>query len=336
MKRVLVIGGEGYIGTVLCPYLLRQGNSVRSFDALVYGNHSNVIANTAYGSSYEFVRGDMRVREQVRDAMEGVDSVVLLAGLVGDPITKKYPRESASINDDGVQNVIDLAIESKVNHIVFVSTCSNYGLIPTDNLADENWPTNPLSAYARSKISAEQYLLSLGMEEKTAVTILRFATAFGLSPRMRFDLTISEFVREIYLGNKLTVYDADTWRPYCHVNDFARLIHIVLFVEKSSVANQVFNAGGTINNFTKKMVVDLVIQRIEDGEVYYQEHGHDPRNYRVDFSKIEKILGFRPEYTVENGVDELLWALKRDLFDLDSPAATKYGNYTLNSRFLLP
>jgi len=336
MKRVLVIGGEGYIGTILCPYLLRQGNSVRSFDALVYGNHSNVIANTAYGSSYEFVRGDMRAREQVHDAMQDVDSVVLLAGLVGDPITKKYPRESASINDDGVQNVIDLAIGSKVNHIVFVSTCSNYGLIPTDDLADENWPTNPLSDYAKSKIAAERYLLSLGREEETAVTILRFATAFGLSPRMRFDLTISEFVREIYLGNKLTVYDADTWRPYCHVNDFARVIDTVLRVEKSLVANQVFNAGGTINNLTKRMVVDLAIQKIEDGEVIFQEHGHDPRNYRVDFSKIEQQLGFRPKYTVENGVDELLWALNRELFDLDSPDDSKYGNYALSSRFLLP
>ena len=152
----------------------------------------------------------------------------ILAGLVGDPITKKFPYEAHDINDIALRGCIDQLNGRGLNKVIFVSTCSNYGLIQDDVLADEDFELTPLSLYAKSKVGAEKHLLSLKGQTDYHPTILRFATAFGLAPRMRFDLTVNEFTREVAEGNELVVYDAHTWRPYCHVRDFARLIGRVL------------------------------------------------------------------------------------------------------------
>jgi len=336
MKKILLVGGEGYIGSVLCPALLKNGYQVCSFDILAYGNGSGVLGNLGWAGAYHFIRGDIRSDEELTRAMADCDAVVLLAGLVGDPITKKYPRESASINHSGVETVIRIAAREKIRKLIFVSTCSNYGLIPTDVVADEDWPTNPLSTYAKAKIAAEKLSANISSDVDLDVTILRFATAFGLAPRMRFDLTISEFVRDPYLGNRLTVYDADTWRPYCHVNDFARLIIKVLRDGYCGGRCEIFNAGGTVNNFTKRMIVDLILKKLPGRDVYFQKDGQDPRNYRVDFTRVSERFGFEPAFTVEDGIDELIWALENSLFPIRSgEERERYGNYELDKTLLL-
>ena len=204
--------------------------------------------------------------KKLENALLEVDGVVLLAGLVGDPITKKYPNESAAINNEGVKNVIDLCAKKNIEKFIFVSTCSNYGLIQDDELAHEEFELNPLSLYAKSKVNAEKHIISLKGKTDMNPTILRFATAFGLSPRMRFDLTVSEFTRDLAMGNGLLVYDANTWRPYCHVQDFARLIKMVLETQFEKVAFDVFNAGGDINNATKQMIIDYILQDQEQSK----------------------------------------------------------------------
>ena len=161
-------------------------------------------------------------------------------------------------------------------------------------------------------------------------TILRFATAFGLSPRIRFDLTISEFTREIAIGNELLVYDAHTWRPYCHVKDFARLIQIVIEAPKEKVAWEVFNSGGNVNNATKQMVVDYILEKLPNGKVRYQELGSDPRNYRVNFEKVESVLGFEPKYTIQYGIDELIDAIENRVFEHVYDNRNFFGNYEIN------
>ena len=161
-------------------------------------------------------------------------------------------------------------------------------------------------------------------------TILRFATAFGLSPRMRFDLTVSEFTRDLTMGNDLLVYDADTWRPYCHVEDFARLILMVFEAPLKKVSFEIFNAGGDVNNATKQMIINLILNKIPDGKVKYQEQGSDPRNYRVNFQKVKKVLGFEPQYTVQNGIDELVEAIDNHLFDHVDENKNFHGNYEIN------
>jgi nucleoside-diphosphate-sugar epimerase len=270
--------------------------------------------------------------EHLEKVLVGIDGVVLLAGLVGDPITKKYPNESKIINDEGVKNVIDLCAEKNIEKFIFVSTCSNYGLIKDDELAHEKFVLNPLSLYAKSKVNAEKHILSLKGKTGMSPTILRFATAFGLSPRMRFDLTVSEFTRDLVMGNDLLVYDADTWRPYCHVGDFARLIQMVLEAPNEKVSFEVFNAGGDVNNATKQMIVDSILKIIPDGKVKYQEHGSDPRNYKVNFRKVQSILGFEPQYTVQDGINELVDAISNHIFDYVDENRNFHGNYEINYR----
>jgi nucleoside-diphosphate-sugar epimerase len=262
-------------------------------------------------------------------ALDGVECVIVLSGLVGDPITKKYPEKSVLINDQGVKNIIDRCAELNIDKFIFVSTCSNYGLIESDDLADEEYTLNPLSLYAKSKVNAERYILSLKGKTDMNPTILRFATAFGLSPRMRFDLTVSEFTRDLAMGKELLVYDADTWRPYCHVQDFACLIQMVIEAQTETVSFEIFNAGGDVNNATKQMIVDAILEKIPDGKVHYQDHGSDPRNYRVSFEKVKSVLSFEPEYTIQDGIDELIEAINNHVFDNVDENKNFFGNYEI-------
>jgi len=298
---------------------------------LLYNNHQCVL-NNINSNGYRFVYGDMMNDNRLESEIEKADAVVLLAGLVGDPITKKYPKESAIINDQGVKNVIDLCAKHNVEKFIFVSTCSNYGLIKNDELADEEFELNPLSLYAKSKVNAEKYILSLSEKTDMNPTILRFATAFGLSPRMRFDLTVSEFTRDLTMGKELVVYDAHTWRPYCHVRDFSRLIQMILEAPADKVAFEVFNAGGDINNATKQMILDMIQNKIPDGKIKYQDHGSDPRNYRVNFNKVKTVLGFEPKYTIQDGINELVEAIDNHVFDHVDKNRNFHGNYEINYR----
>lgn len=329
MKNILIIGGEGYIGNVVSEKLLSTGYNVTSFDNLLYGNNLCVL-NHLHQHEHRFIFGDMVKRNELEAVLENIDVVVQLAGLVGDPITQKYPKESAQINDEGVKNVIDLCSKKDIDRFIFISTCSNYGLIENDEFADEEYILNPLSLYAKSKVNAEKYILSLKYKTDMNPTILRFATAFGLSPRMRFDLTISEFTREMALGNELLVYDAHTWRPYCHVQDFARFIRMVIEAPTEKVSFEVFNIGGDVNNATKQMIVDTILEKIPDGKVRYQEHGSDPRNYRVSFEKVKSVLGFELKYTIQDGINELIEAINNHVFDHVDENRNFFGNYVIH------
>ncbi len=333
MVSVLLIGGEGYIGNIVGANLLEEGYKVCSFDNLLYNNH-NCILHKIENKNYNFVFGDMLNEKILKNEIQKADVVVLLAGLVGDPITKRYPIESSIINDKGVKKVIDLCSKLGTEKFIFISTCSNYGLIESGEMADENFQLNPLSSYAKSKVEAEKYILSLKEKTRMNPTILRFATAFGLSPRMRFDLTISEFTRELSIGKELIVYDSKTWRPYCHVQDFSRLIKKVIDAPNNKTSFQVFNAGGEKNNATKQMIVDLIISRTPKGKVKYEERGSDTRNYKVNFAKVKRILNFEPRFSIENGIDELISLINKKVFDKVEQNMKFFGNYKIDYKDL--
>ena len=307
---------------------MKKGYGIRSLDLFLYNNNECVL-NYLGDPNYEFMYGDIVDPGFIGKVLDGVECVIVLSGLVGDPITKKYLEESALINDQGVKNVIDLCAKKNIEKLIFISTCSNYGLIESDDLADEEYMLNPLSLYAKSKVNAERHILSLKGKTGMNPTILRFATAFGLSPRMRFDLTVSEFTRDLAMGKELLVYDAHTWRPYCHVQDFARLIQMVIEAPTEKVSFEVLNAGGDINNATKQMIVDAILEKIPDGKVHYQDHGSDPRNYRVSFEKVKSVLGFEAEYTIQDGIDELIEAINNHVFDNVDENKNFFGNYEI-------
>jgi nucleoside-diphosphate-sugar epimerase len=328
-RQILLVGGSGYVGTVLTDHLLRAGYRVRVFDRLIYDNQTVVPLFLGH-PNFEFRYGDMTDAQAFASALEQVSDVVLLAGLVGDPITRRFPDVARHINDDGYDRALGMLNGRGFKRVIFVSTCSNYGLVEGDTLAHEDFALKPLSLYAEAKVKTEMKLLSLAGKVDYTASILRFATAFGLSPRMRFDLTVSEFTRALYLGEDLLVYDPDTWRPYCHVRDFARLIQGVLEAQPELVAFEVFNAGGEVNNFTKRMVVEAIRERLPRASVRYQEHGSDPRNYRVDFTKVRRRLGFEARFTVLDGIDELIAALDQGLFHHIASPARFFGNHDID------
>jgi len=328
-RLVTIFGGGGYIGPIVAKQLLSFGYRVRIVDLFLYDTQ-NVMLNLFDDPGFEVLNGDLADDSIVSKGLKEATDVVILAGLVGDPITKKYPEAHDAVNETGIRNLIDQLNGQNLQRVIFVSTCSNYGLIPEGTLADEEYELNPLSLYAKAKVGVEQKLLSLKGRVDYEATALRFATAFGLAPRMRFDLTVSQFTREMYLRRDLLVYDADTWRPYCHVQDFADVIQRVLEAPAADISFDVFNAGGDNNNFTKRMIVEAIQKHIPDASVAYQAHGSDPRNYRVNFKKIRGRLDFTPRFSVEDGIKELIRALDQNLFDDAETRANFYGNYEID------
>ena len=313
-KEISLIGGAGYIGSVLSQFFLNKGFKVTCFDNLIYKNGAAILPLYS-DENFKFVNSDLRDFSKFKEFLKQSSNIVLLAGLVGDPITKQYPDLSNSINLYGIKEFIDNLEYTDIEKLIFISTCSNYGLIKDDELADENFPLNPISLYSKAKVEIEKYILSLKGKISYAPTILRFATAFGLSSRMRFDLTVNEFTRALHLGEELLVYDPDTWRPYCHVMDFARLILNVINQKEENIRFEIFNAGGDKNNFTKRGIVEIISSYIERPKIKYQEFGPDPRNYRVNFEKLRERLNFEPKFSVENGVIEILNSLRSEVFN---------------------
>jgi nucleoside-diphosphate-sugar epimerase len=328
MKNILLIGGAGYVGTVITSHFLKLGYKVRALDNFIYKNQESIQGYLG-DENYEFMLGDFGDSDILQSAAQGIDNVVILGGLVGDPITKKYPDASHEINEKGIQACIDFFDDKKIDRLIFISTCSNYGLIKENELADENFELNPLSLYAKAKVAAELHLLSKKGKVNYTGTVLRFATAFGLSPRMRFDLSVSEFVRDLYFGSELLVFDEHTWRPYCHVRDFAKLIDLVINADAEKVDFEIFNAGGDVNNYTKKMIVDKIVSYLPESNIKYGANGSDPRNYKVSFKKVKDTLGFEPKYTIKDGIEELIKAFNLGVYSDSLANKNRYGNYEI-------
>ncbi len=327
-KKILLIGGGGYIGSVIAQYFLDKGYKVLIYDLFIYDN--SFIIKKINNKNLEVVNIDFCDSKSLIQNLSGVNYAVILGGLVGDPITKKYPEESQAINLIGIKKLFLLLSEKNIERLIFISTCSNYGLVNNNIKADENTDLKPLSLYAKHKVDAEKFLMSLKGKVDYVPTILRFATAFGLSERMRFDLTVNEFTYELFKNNKLSIYDENTWRPYCHVKDFARLIDIVISSPKNKVSFEIFNAGGQSNHATKKQIVSEITSFIDSSNVSYSSNGSDPRNYIVNFNKVKNILDFIPKFSIRDGIEEILNALNHNEFiDIDSNK-NRYGNYNIN------
>jgi nucleoside-diphosphate-sugar epimerase len=327
-RVVLIIGGAGYVGSVLTRHLLGEGYRVRVLDALLYENEK-AIADLHGNDRFSFVRGDFCDSSILKSALAGATDIIMLAALVGDPICRKYPELARKINETGTLRLIERLGEYPINRFVFMSTCSNYGLRETDEPADETCELNPQSLYAELKVNVERFLLANANRFGFVSTVLRGATAYGLSHRMRFDLTINEFTRELAAGNELLVYDADTWRPYCHLVDFARAIQVVLEAPGESVRGEVFNLGGTGGNYTKRMLVDLLSRQIPSARIVFREGSTDPRNYRVTFDKIRDRLVFSIARDVERYVPELMGRLSQGDFADYATHKNFYGNYQI-------
>lgn len=322
-ERVLVTGGAGYIGSVLVRLLLDGGYTVRVIDSLKFGGEP--IVDLMEHPRFEFVKGDVRYEAAVRTALENVDHVAHLAAIVGDPACAKFSDEARAVNLDGSKLVYRLANEAGVKRFVFASTCSNYGKMADPSAyVHEDSELAPVSLYAETKVEIEKFLLGQPKTNATSPTSLRFSTVYGLSPRVRFDLTVNEFTKELALDRELVVFGEQFWRPYCHVVDLSRSVITVIESPLEKVAYNVFNVGNTDENYQKQMIVEEIVKQLPDAKIKYVKKDEDPRDYRVSFSKITNELGFEITKTVPEGIAKIKQVIQ-DGFILD-PDNAKYRN----------
>jgi nucleoside-diphosphate-sugar epimerase len=322
MKKILVTGAAGYIGSVLVRQLLQQGYSVRGADILYFGGES--IISIYNHPKFEFFKGDIRQPEFIDKILDGVSDLIHLAAIVGDPACAKQPELAEQINWNASKLLFDKSNEGNINKFVFASTCSNYGKMDGDNLVTEESPLKPVSLYAELKVKFEKYLLESAIKDEFSPTALRFSTVYGLSPRMRFDLTVNEFIREASCGVDLEIFGEQFWRPYCHVDDLAKACITVLESPVEKVRKNVFNVGDTGQNYSKKMIAEEILNLVPGTNIRYVKKSEDPRDYKVDFSKIEKTLGYRITKKVPDGLKEILNILRDGV--IADPYSSKYKN----------
>ncbi|MEC7983956.1 MAG: SDR family oxidoreductase [Myxococcota bacterium] len=292
--NVVVTGGAGYIGSVLVPMLLAEGHHVTVLDSLLYGGHG--LLPLFIHPHFSFFEQDIRDREGLARHLKNAEVVIHLAALVGYPLCKKKPQEAIQINLEGAKNILDLT--SQHTRTIYASTGSNYGEV--QGICTEDTPLNPLSLYGQTKTDAER----LFVERANSVS-LRFATAFGLSPRLRLDLMLNDFTWQAIHQKYLVVYEKHFRRTFIHVRDIARAI---MHVMEPSICNghRVFNVGNESLNYTKEDIVNLLQQRLEF-LVHFAEIGKDAdrRDYEVDYSRI-RATGFQTTVDIESGLQELI------------------------------
>jgi nucleoside-diphosphate-sugar epimerase len=316
---VLVTGGAGYVGAEVVGALLDAGREARLLDSLLHGQED--IAKDLESRGAKVTVADIRDAEARRAALQGAEAVVHLAAIVGDPACARDPELARETNVEATRSLVKDAGAAGVAHLIFASTCSNYGrMADPETPVDEEAPLAPVSLYAEQKVEIEKMLLENG-NGPTVPTCLRFATVYGAAPRMRFDLTVNEFTRELWDDRELEVFGEQFWRPYVHVRDAARGIVRVLEAGPAEVGGDVFNVGDSDENYRKLDLVEIISGIVPKGKVSFVHRDEDPRDYKVSFEKIRERLGFELTMKVPDGVAEVAKGLDGGAFG-DPFAAT--------------
>jgi nucleoside-diphosphate-sugar epimerase len=296
--KILITGGAGFVGTSLIPQLLEKNFMVRVFDNLTFGGDS--LLPFFRNPNFEFVKGDVRNLSDLKDAVKGCDAVVHLAAIVGYPACRKDPKLAEEVNVGGTRNLIEAV--SKDMLILFGSTGSNYGSV--EEICTEETPLNPLSLYGQTKTLAEKILL-----EECPTIAYRFATAFGVSGRLRLDLLINDFTYKALTQGYLVVYEKHYMRTFIHVHDMGRAF--IFGIDNSDKMRQkVFNIGSSKMNYSKEQICEMIKTQVPC-YIHYADVGEDAdkRNYVVSYKKINS-LGYETSVNVEEGITELIKGLR--------------------------
>lgn len=298
-KKILITGGVGFFGSKLSEILISNGHIITVYDNLYFGKDGYIPFKD--NDKYTFVEGDVTNYDKIESIILENDAVIHLAALVGEPICKQHKDHIYEINTEPAKFISDICNKNN-KKLIFLSTCSNYG--KTNLVVNENSELNPLGFYSDSKIKAEEYIL----ENNKSALLLRCSTLFGVSHRMRVDLTINQFVYEILTNGSVSVYGESAWRPYLHVEDASNIISLCIDKDLKGV----YNIGDESLNYTKKQIVDILLNRFSF-EIEYV-NWDDPRDYKVDFSKLKSIINYKIKFSLESGIDELSKYLKTDEF----------------------
>ncbi len=322
--RVTVTGGAGYVGAWVVEELLQAGHEVIVLDSLLHGQEGVAASLAERGATVEL--GDIRDCGALSRAVQGSQAVVHLAAIVGDPACAKDPLLSRQVNVEGSAAVVAAARQAGAERLIFASTCSNYGRMTDPRVpVDETAELVPVSLYAEQKVEIEKRLLG-DDHDPLLPTCLRFATVYGVAPRMRFDLTVNEFTRDLWAGRELAVFGEQFWRPYVHARDAAAAVRTVLEAPVEQVAREVFNVGHSDENYRKLDLVHAITDALGRGQVSFVRRDEDPRDYKVSFAKVREALGFQPRFTVARGIGEIVDALEAKRFG--DPFDPSYSNLT--------
>jgi nucleoside-diphosphate-sugar epimerase len=298
--RILVTGHRGYIGTVMVPMLIAAGHDVVGLDSDLFGA-------CTFGDGLFPIRSlDTDVRDIAAGELAGFDAVIHLAGLANDPLGDLNPAITFDINHAASVRLARLAKEAGVPRFLFSSSCSNYGAAG-EGLVTEEGALRPLTPYATSKVRVEQDVARLA-DDDFSPTFLRNATAYGVSPRLRFDLVLNNLVAWAFTTGRVHIKsDGSPWRPIVHIEDIGRAFIAVLAAPRERMHNQAFNVGITEENYQIRQLAEIVAQVVPGARVEYAPgSGPDGRSYRVDFGKIAAALpDFKPTWTARRGAEEL-------------------------------
>jgi nucleoside-diphosphate-sugar epimerase len=295
--KILVTGGAGYIGSVLVPHLLSLGNKVTVLDNFLYGQAS--LLECCGNSNFEIVRGDTRDEEILKKVIRDCDIILPLAALVGAPLCSRDKIAAVSTNRDSIKSIVNIA--SKEQKIIIPITNSGYGIGQNDAFCTEKTPMNPISLYGKTKVEAEEIVLSRG----NALS-LRLATVFGVSPRMRLDLLVNDFTYRAVKDRFIIIFEGHFRRNYIHVKDVVEaFIHAIDNFEK--MKDEPYNIGLSEANLTKVQLCEKIKEQVKDFVFMESQIGEDPdkRDYIVSNEKIEST-GYKPSFSLEMGIQELI------------------------------
>ena len=318
LNSILITGGAGYVGSVLVRKLVSLGYDVKVIDSLVFGNDG--ISSLINEKKIEFFNLDIRETEKISSIIQNIDCVIHLAAIVGEPLCKKIPDAAKQINEFATKNLVNICKNKKVKRFIFASTCSNYG--SSQNVVNESSPVMPLSLYSECKVNSEKFILDQN-NDIFETCVLRFATAHGLSPRMRFDLLVQEFMRDAIVDKKISIFGADFWRPLVHVEDMADACISAIDASSQVISGHIYNVGSDKENYTKIQLAEIIKEFITDVEIEIIKSKKDPRNYKVSFEKIKNSLNFEPKYTVRDSVIEILNNIRSGKID---PRDSEFSN----------
>jgi nucleoside-diphosphate-sugar epimerase/CBS domain-containing protein len=323
-RRVLVVGGAGFLGSVLTQRLLSRGFRVRVLDSFMYSRRS--LEALAGDENLEIVDGDLRNIHTCVSALAETDAVVLLAAIVGDPASKVRPIETIETNVLAAQALAQASKLHHINRFLYASTCSVYGI--GADLLDETAPLNPVSLYARTKIESEKIILGMG-DEYFSPTILRMGTLYGYSPRMRFDLVVNTMSMKSFVDGKIQVFGGRQWRPLLGVEDAAEVYVRCLEANLQVVGNQIFNVGSDEQNYQIDEVAEIIGTSLGGISIVRDGSNLDARDYRVSFSKLNQALGFSTRQTIDDAARTIFGKLQSGV--VRNPAQRIYYNHYFDS-----